>query len=513
MNNKGLCNKCKILVPARREQRGNKIYLVKECPGCGTTETLISRDAERYGKKRNLDAMPETGKCGLDCLACHHNSPNILFLDITNRCNLNCPICINNTPSMGFLFEPPLEYFRKIFGHFARQEPKPSIQLFGGEPTVREDLFDIIRIARKCGLALRLTTNGIRFADEEYCRKIINTRTTVLFAYDGDNEELYKHFRGNGNILARKKKGLDNIEKIGKAKVVIMSLVARGWNDHSLPELFQFCHERRNTVRGLYLMPLAETFNTENVRLDVERTTTEDIENIVNDSFPHDSVDFVPAGFLGQTPNILQCLNIKPLPFLGAHPNCESLYLLLSNGTGYVPIGRYLKGSSGDLCKDMLRAERVLARKVQGYDTSLMGRIFSGSAAKKRLLFLYAFFLMAGVLKKNFHAGKLLKGRGAGKLWHLALLLSGLLSGRPLKQAFSLHTNVGSILQIVILPFEDNSNLETERVSRCPAGFAFWDPEDDRVKSVPVCAWGLYKNQMMHKISDFYASQQTPAQS
>ena len=506
MDNKGLCNKCRVLVPARREQRGNQIYLVKECPDCGLSETLISRDAGRYMYKRNLDARPQSRTCELDCLGCDHKNPNIVFLDITNRCNLNCPICINNTPSMGFVFNPPLEYFKKIFEYFSRYDPKPSIQLFGGEPTVREDLLNIIRIARKMGLVLRLTTNGIRLADEEYCRKILRTHTTILIAYDGDNRDLYKRFRGDPDMLELKRKALDNIEKIGKAKVVIMSLVARGWNDQSLPEMFRFCHERRNTVRGLYLMPLAETYNTDKMGLNVERITMEDIENIVNDAFPQDSIDFVPAGFLGQTPNILKCLNIKPVPFLGAHPNCESLYLLLSNGREYIPIARYLKDSSAELCRDMLRAEDTLERKLQGYDKSWMGKIFSGPSMKKRLFYLYAFFLMGAVLWRNFHPCRILKGKGVVKAWHLALLLLGLISGPKLRYVFSRHTNIGSILQIIILPFEDDTNLETERVSRCPAGFAFVDPSDDRVKTIPVCAWGLYKNKVMHQIADFYGN-------
>lgn len=99
-----------------------------------------------------------------------------------------------------------------------------------------------------------------------------------------------------------------------------------------------------------------------------------------------------------------------------------------------------------------------------------------------------------------------------GKARHLALLLSGLMLGRTLKHVFPLHTNIGFILQIVILPFEDNANLETERVSRCPAGFAFFDPQDNRVKSVPVCAWGLYKNKVMRQITDFYENGRAIAQ-
>ena len=92
--------------------------------------------------------------CSLNCTKCQiDHKPNMVFLDVTNRCNMNCPICINNTPSMGFLFEPPIEYFDTIFKHFAQITPKPSIQLFGGEPTVRNDLFDIIKLGFKNTMA------------------------------------------------------------------------------------------------------------------------------------------------------------------------------------------------------------------------------------------------------------------------------------------------------------------------------------------------------------------------
>jgi hypothetical protein len=405
---------------------------------------------------------------------------------------------------MGFLFEPPLDYFKKIFTYYAQCEPKPSIQLFGGEPTVRNDLFEIIRIARKLKLSLRLTTNGIRLADEEYCNKIVKTHTTILLAYDGNNREVYTHFRGNGEILERKIKALDNIEKTRKSKAVIMSLVAKGMNDHSLPDLFQFCHDRRRSIRGLYLMPLAKTFNTEKFHLDVERITMEDIENIFNAAFPEDEIDFIPAGFLGQTPNMLKWLRIKPLPFLGAHPNCESLYILISNGREYVPIARYLKGSAADLCKDILQAEDALDKKVKNYDRWWFGRIFSRPRMKQRILFLYAFFPMLRTLRKNFRLLTILKGKGPGKTWHLARLILKILMGGNLKQTFLQHTRIGFQLQVIILPFEDDSNLETERLSRCPAGFAFYDPWEDKVKSVPVCAWGHFKTKTMRRISDYY---------
>ncbi|HUT34012.1 MAG TPA: hypothetical protein VNE39_11055 [Planctomycetota bacterium] len=43
--NRSTCNTCKKLVPASAVEREGKIYLVKNCRACGTSETLISGNA------------------------------------------------------------------------------------------------------------------------------------------------------------------------------------------------------------------------------------------------------------------------------------------------------------------------------------------------------------------------------------------------------------------------------------------------------------------------------------
>ena len=37
----------------------------------------------------------------------------------------------------------------------SRRFPRPKIQLFGGEPTCREDLLDIMKMVKKRGMASR----------------------------------------------------------------------------------------------------------------------------------------------------------------------------------------------------------------------------------------------------------------------------------------------------------------------------------------------------------------------
>ena len=142
--NFAVCRTCRRRLPAEHVVRDGRVLLRKDCPDCGPSEMLVSCDAATWLRKREVwDYEPDAPlRCSLHCERCsrqHH--PRMVFVDVTNRCNMNCPICIANIPGMGFEFHPPLAYFRKVFEGLARMDPRPTVQLFGGEPTVREDLF------------------------------------------------------------------------------------------------------------------------------------------------------------------------------------------------------------------------------------------------------------------------------------------------------------------------------------------------------------------------------------
>ncbi len=494
-------------MPTKSEQRGDRVFLVKECPTCGVTEALISGDVGRYTEKRSLDSGYEYKTCLLNCLECKHRPhPTFVFVDVTNRCNLNCPICINNTPSMGFVFEPPIEYFEKIFEHFSHDDPPPAVQLFGGEPTVRKDLIDIIRLAKSYGFPTRVVTNGLKLADEDYCRELVKTKATILLAYDGANPETYRILRADEGTLELKRKALDNIGKIGGAKVALMTCVARDFNDEEYSELFELCHERRDYIRGVYFMPLVKTWDSAEFHLDPDRLTTEDIEAGVAACFPDEHVDFIPAGCLGDIPTVMKHFGIKPPPFRGAHPNCESMYLLISDGAKYLPLAHYLRGSAKELIEALTALEERLFRRAARADTSLGGRLLARLGLRGAYLSARGKLSAVRTIKRHMYLGRALKGKGIGKLGHGLAALFGLLCRRKSRLVLEAHTTVQGALQLIILPFEGSSGLETDRLERCPNAFAFLDPEDGVVKTVPVCAWGKHKRAVLSKVSDYYAA-------
>jgi uncharacterized radical SAM superfamily Fe-S cluster-containing enzyme len=487
-------------VDAEAVERDGKVYLVKACKTCGPTETLISSDAERYMTKRSLDDAHTYDGCMLKCIGCgKKNTPSFIFIDITNRCNLNCPICINNTPSMGFLFEPPLDYFEKIFDHFAAFEYPPAIQLFGGEPTVRKDLFEIIKLARARKLTVRIVTNGIRLADEEYCRQIVETRATVLISYDGKNPETYRELRGDERMFEKKHVAISNLQKLGAKKVAFMTCVARGYNDHELGEIIDYCHELRGTVRGIYFLPLAVTWDVEESGLNPDRMNTEDLEMMLDDAMPGEKIEFLPAGIMGSFPVLLKRLRVKRLPFMGAHPNCESFYVLFSDGERYRPLAWYLKKSVPEMGRELFRFEKKLkSREAPAGTTASKGR-------DAWLTFL-AWAGLARLAVTHFRIGRMIKGAGLVKLWHLLCIPFAMLTRARRKKIAQNHLTMHQTLQMIILPFEDNSVLETERLERCPNSFAYYDPEADKVDHVPTCAWGEHKNPVMHRITDYYSA-------
>jgi len=496
--NYGVCNTCRNRVPAEHVIRDNKVFLRKNCPDCGPTEALVSSDAARWQRKRDVCRYdPNTPlHCTLRCETCgHDHHPRMIFLDVTNRCNMNCPICIANIPGMGFEFHPPLSYFEKVLTALGKQEPKPVIMLFGGEPTMRKDLFEIMDLCRANGLDPRIVTNGLRLADEEYCRKICEYEPHVLLAFDGRDPEIYKRLRKNPTAYEKKLKALENLKKYSKRRMTLMCCVARHINDRHMADLIQFCHENRDYIKCLHLIPLTETWEEGEFATDVS-TTTEDVEQIIDEAFPDESVVFLPAGMSENLRRVGQFLHRPPVRFGGVHPNCESGTYLVSDGERYVPASHYLKRPLDEIAQELTAGCAKIDAKLARLDPQRRFQRLRG-----RLLIARTF---AGLVLRSLNWKRILKRNRA--LRALAIL-GGLLIGRRAEELICKHTHVQGLMLMIVLPFEEYHSVESARLQHCFAGFAFEDPDTGAVRTVPVCMWGEYKNTVQRKLAEKYKAE------
>ncbi|MBD3379139.1 MAG: radical SAM protein [Candidatus Omnitrophica bacterium] len=486
--NLGVCHTCRGTVPAVHEERDGKEYLIKKCPECGDTEELVSNDSGQYRRKKELMSDKEYQGCEMNCLKCEHKQPNIIFIETTNRCNMNCPICITNVPSMGFEFEPRMEFFERIFEHYSRFEFPPSVQLFGGEPTMRDDVVDIIKLARSYGLSVRLVTNGLKFADREYCDKMITSGASVLIAFDGLRREMYAKLRGFEGSLDLKLKALENLSRHKRGKAVLMTVIDKNFNGEDMPQFLDYCMKNSELLRGIFLMPLTQVWEDDVLDYRPERTTQEDVEKIV-DKAVDGKADFVPLGSL-EFSNLARIFKVKHMPFMGVHPNCESFTLLISDGSKYSSLCKYLKRDLYDLVSEI----RALDKSVSGYSPRDIG------FWRKTLVALS----LLGLLVKYFNFGQVVGAKGFRAFGRWMGIFASVVSGKKLKKVIKEKTEIKSILQIILLPFEDDFTVESERLQECASCFAYIDVKTDTVRSIPFCIWEKYKKTIMKDIAEKY---------
>ncbi len=84
---------------------------------------------------------------------------------------------------------------------------KTFLQLSGGEPTVRDDLPEIVAYAKNVGCKyLQLNSNGIRLAeDEAYVAALAEAGLSFVFMqFDGTRDDIYRKLRGKPLLELKK---------------------------------------------------------------------------------------------------------------------------------------------------------------------------------------------------------------------------------------------------------------------------------------------------------------------
>jgi uncharacterized radical SAM superfamily Fe-S cluster-containing enzyme len=289
--------------------------------------------------------------------------------------------------------------------------------------------------------------------------------------------------------------------------VGLIACIAKDLNDHQITDILGLCHRHRHCIRRVLLMPLAQTWDSSKWDYQPDRITTEDVENLVAAVFPGYQVEFLPAGFVGQFSTVLRYLGREEPPWAGAHPNCESTYLLLSDGERYVPVGHYMRCTMKEFGRAFHRLETRLDAREKRWERNLVGRALGAVGLKKPALRALGMAGIALFFARRVRFGRLLKGGGVGKLRHALWLLMGLVFGGKTRKVLERHTNVQAQLQLVTLPFEDIHVLETDRLERCPSQQAYYDPKADEVRLVPLCAWNEHKARVLREVARHYASE------
>ncbi|MEW6667057.1 MAG: radical SAM (seleno)protein TrsS [Thermodesulfobacteriota bacterium] len=284
-----LCPECLGRIAAHKIVEDGNIYLEKECPTHGQFRALLWRgEVENYlqwGKYGSaavppLRALKKSDRgCPYDCGLCSSHGANTcsMIMLVTDRCNMACPVCLADSmaaPSG----DPDLKSVGKMYETILHSTGRPAIQLSGGEPTVREDLHEIVSLGKSMGFPhIVINSNGIRIAkDPAYVQKLAKAGAgTIYLQFDGLTDRVYRYTRG-ADLLALKIGAVKNCREFGIG-VVLVPTVVPGHNDDQLGAVIGFAKEWMPTVRGVHFQPISYFGRYPRPPRDEDRITIPDI--------------------------------------------------------------------------------------------------------------------------------------------------------------------------------------------------------------------------------------------
>ena len=282
-----LCPVCLAKLPAVVFADRDMVSMRKACPEHGEFRTPLWRGDPAYGSwsrpkvpfQASHPATETTDGCPFDCGLCpdHRQQTCTAIIEVTSRCNLSCAFCFANAGGSG-TDDPDLSRLRALYESVLAGGYLCNVQLSGGEPTLRDDLPEIVALGRSMGFEfIQVNTNGIRFAtDLHYVEKLKNAGlASVFLQFDGTHDSIYQALRGR-NLFETKAQAIRNCRRMDLGVVLVPTLVPAVNVDH-VGEIIHFAVENLPTVRGVHFQPVTYVGRYPGTRADAARLTLPEV--------------------------------------------------------------------------------------------------------------------------------------------------------------------------------------------------------------------------------------------
>ena len=259
---RSVCPVCLKNIPAvLHTEDSGRILLQKTCPEHGPFQVPVWQglmDFDRWTQGSEPLSPGRGLSCPENCGICaeHEIGTCCALLEVTKRCNLHCTYCFADGGSAEK--DPPLQEMKEAVRDIVSQCGSPLLQLSGGEPTLRDDLPELIRFAKEAGCSyVQLNTNGIRLAeDPAFAKALAEAGLDIVFLqFDGTRDGIYQNLRGRP--LLQKKLEAIRICSGLHLGVTLVPTVVKGVNDDNLGELISLACSLAPGVRGIHFQPVS----------------------------------------------------------------------------------------------------------------------------------------------------------------------------------------------------------------------------------------------------------------
>ena len=455
--------------------RDGKVWQTKYCREHGYTTEIYWEDLELYKRASryvdpgvkilNPNVKPESAdiSCPLYCGLCgsHMSHTGLGNIVLTNRCDLRCWYCFFYAREGEAIYEPSLEQIRGMLRTLRERKPVGAdvIQLTGGEPTMREDLIEVIRLVKSEGFRhIMVNTNGIRLSRDA----VLVRRIKEAGSLNGGSVILYLSFDGvtpktNPKNYYEVPGVIRNARRVGLSMVLVPTVI-RGVNHREVGEIVRFAASHMDIVRGVNFQPVSLVGRMPWKERKKRRITIpgiiRELEEQLNGVVSKD--DFFPVPSVCGLTDFMERLIGEHKYRLSIHFACGMATYLFRDGGGLVPITRFLD------VEGFLDYLRELSSSMAEGGSGRAG----GTLSRMKLLW--------GIKKYV---------RKTPRDFDITKALMSALVRKSYEPFLALHR---SSLFLGMMHFQDPYNYDVERVKRCDIHYA---TPDGRI--IPFCAFNV----------------------
>ena len=456
----------------------------KRCPEHGLTVEKYWEDYEMYMRMRNYNYagrgfdnpdMENKGEnCPFDCAMClrHKSHSGLVNVVVTNRCHLSCWYCFFFSKEGDPVYEPTMDELKRMFVKLRSQKPIPAnaLQLTGGEPTLREDLPEIVMQAKEAGFSqIQLNTTGINLGlHPELMVKLRYAGVSTLYmSFDGVSKRTNpkNHWEVPLTLKAARKAGMG---------IVLVPTIIRTINDHEMGSMINFALNNIDQVRAINFQPVSLVGRMPAKQRERQRITIPGaiklIEEQTNGTIAKE--DWFSVPYVGGINSFLEALTGEYKYDLSTHFACGAgNYLFLDSDNKVIPLTSFVDAEG-------------LFENLQGAVNEMHGK----SQVERKLIAMKSIMEVNNFIDKNKQP----------KSINFSKLLMNILLRHDFASVGALQLKT---LFLGMMHFQDEYNYDIKRVEKCSVHYSL---PDGRV--LPFCTFNVFPEIYRDKVQRQYAT-------
>ena len=179
--------------------------------------------------------------------------PAIISWNLTRLCNERCRHCyLNAGPHADRSDELSTVECLDVLVQLQKLAPEALLIFTGGEPLLREDIYELTRAARQAEFTVVVGTNGIRLTSKRLARLQESGIQGMALSLDSMRPGVHDAFRGRPGAWRTTVTGIKHLQESG-LPFVLQTTVSRA-NLPELPDLIAFAAEQNARAHNLYFL-------------------------------------------------------------------------------------------------------------------------------------------------------------------------------------------------------------------------------------------------------------------